>query len=149
MRPISRRRRTQGSISTASSSISPRKAGTAPGGSWAIPWTAISLPPITIVRVAGMPSRSSLSISTIRSAPSAEPTIRPRPPRMLVPPTITEAITISSAPKPAWLSVPLACATESRPAITAVSAEITKARMRTRSVLMPRRLAAARLPPVA
>ena len=104
---------------------------------------------MTIVRVVGMPSRSSLSISTMRIAPSTEPMIRPRPPRMLVPPTITAAITISSAPKPAWLSVPFAWATASRPAITAHMAEITKARMRTRSVLMPRRLAAVRLPPVA
>ena len=63
----------QGSISTAASRIRPRKAGTAPGGSWAIACTSIIVPPTSMVRVIGTPSRSTLSISTIRIAPRQAP----------------------------------------------------------------------------
>ena len=80
--------------------IRPRNAGTAPGGICAMAWTSMSWPPILTMRVVGIPSRSTLSISTTRIAPRTEPNTRPRPPRMLAPPTMTEAITTSSAPKP-------------------------------------------------
>ena len=68
-RGISLRRMIQGSISTAASRIRPRKAGTAPGGREAIAWTCISWLPTLSVRVIGTPSRSTLSISTTRTAP--------------------------------------------------------------------------------
>ena len=68
---------------------------------------------------------------------------------MLAPPTITAAMTTSSAPKPAKLSVPLLADTFMRPATVAQSEDMTKARMRTALVAMPASLAACRLPPVA
>ena len=76
-----------------------------------------------IVRVIGTPSRSTLSISTVSTAPRQLPTTRPRPPRIEAPPMITAAITISSAPSPDCEVVPLSWATAMRPAIVAHSAE--------------------------
>ena len=77
--------------------------------------------PATIdsVRVIGQPSRSTLLMSTVRSAPMKLPMTRPRPPRIDAPPMMTEAMTISSALRPDWGEVPLSCATAIRPAIVA------------------------------
>ena len=69
----------QGSISTAPTSKSPRKAGTAPGGNCATAPISIGTPPTSMTRVIGTPSRSTLSISTVSAAPRHEPRTRPRP----------------------------------------------------------------------
>ena len=113
----------QGSISTAPSRIRPRKAGTAPGGSCAVPCTSILMPATSTMRTVGTPSRSTLSISTTSAAPMQAPITRPRPPAIEAPPTITAAMTISSAPWPYWEVMPLSWATFISPASVAASAE--------------------------
>ena len=120
-RATTRRRTTYGSISTATSRSRPRKTGTAPTGSEETAFTFTSTPLIIIVRVIGTPSRRTLSISTITSAPRQLPITRPRPPRIDAPPMITDAITISSALRPAWEVAPLSWAIAIRPAIVAHS----------------------------
>ena len=76
------------------------KAGTAPAGSVKTAWTCTSSPS-TIDRAGDrQPSRSTLLISTTRSAPRKLPMTRPRPPRIEAPPMMTEAMTISSALRP-------------------------------------------------
>ena len=47
-----------------------------------------------MMRVIGTPSRNTLSIRPTRIAPRHDPITRPRPPKIAVPPTITEAMTI-------------------------------------------------------
>ena len=139
----------QGSISTATSRIRPRKAGTAPGGREAMAWTCISWSPTLSVRVIGTPSRSTLSIRTTRIAPRQEPSTRPRPPMIEAPPTITAAMTISSAPRPYCEVTPLSWATFIRPASVAHKDASTNPRMRTSRVSMPAYSAASALPPTA
>jgi hypothetical protein len=131
------RRISHGSISTAMSRIRPRKAGTAPGGSCDMACTSMSTPPTLMMRVVGTPSRSTLSISTTMAAPSTEPSTRPRPPRMEAPPTITAAMTISSAPKPDWDVIPLSWATAMSAAMVAQRDDRRYPRVRTQPVRIP------------
>src|SRR5882672_7201194 len=128
-RAKTRRRMIHGSIRTAAIRMMPRKAGTAPGGSCAIACTSILAPATSITRVIGTPSRSTLSISTIRMAPRQAPAMRPRPPRMLAPPMITAAMTISSLPWPYWLCTPLSWAMFMRPARVAHRQQIAADRI--------------------
>ena len=76
-------------------------AGTAPAGSEKIACTLTGSPLIISMRVIGRPSRRTLLMSTVRSAPMKLPMTRPRPPRIDAPPMITAAMTISSALRPA------------------------------------------------
>ena len=99
-RGTTRRRTSQGSISTATISTTPRKAGTAPGGNCATAATSIFSPPTSMMRVIGTPSRSTLSIRPMSTAPRHEPITRPRPPKIAAPPTTTAAMAMSSAPMP-------------------------------------------------
>ena len=115
------RRMIKGSMSTAMSRITPRKAGTAPAGSWLRAFTVISWPSTTMVRVVGQPSRSTLLMRTVSSAPRQLPMTRPRPPRMEAPPMITAAMTISSALRPNWEVTPLSWAMAMSPASVAQS----------------------------
>ena len=108
-----------GSISTATSSSSPMKAGTAPAGNCATAFTSVSVSPILTMRVTGQPSRSTLLISTVSSAPRQEPMTRPRPPRMEAPPMMTAAMTMSSAFRPYWAVTPLSWKMAIRPASVA------------------------------
>ena len=85
-------------------------------------WTSILIPPTSMVRVMGTPSRSTLSISTTSAAPMQAPSTRPRPPAMDAPPTMTAAMTISSAPWPYCEVMPLSWATFISPASVAASA---------------------------
>ncbi len=80
--------------------MKPSAAGTAPGGNCATAATSIFSPPTSITRVIGTPSRSTLSIRPTKITPMQEPSIRPRPPVIAAPPTMTEAMAISSAPSP-------------------------------------------------
>ena len=50
---------------------------------------------------------------------------RPRPPKIAAPPTITEAMTMSSAPRPKAGSASLLCARFINPAMTAQSEDST------------------------
>ena len=52
-------------------STTPRKAGTAPGGNCATAATSIFSPPTSMMRVIGTPSRSTLSIRPMNTAPEA------------------------------------------------------------------------------
>ena len=115
-RRYARRRTSHGSISTATISTTPRKAGTAPGGNCATAETSIFSPPTSMMRVTGTPSRSTLSIRPMKIAPRHEPMTRPRPPKIAAPPTITEAMAMSSAPMPKVGSASLLCATFINPA---------------------------------
>ena len=71
--------------------------------------------------VIGTPSRSTLSISTITKRAKAAADHPAAPPRIEAPPMITDAITISSALRPAWEVAPLSWAIAIRPAIVAHS----------------------------
>jgi len=51
--------------------------------------------------------------------------IRPRPPKIAAPPTITDEMTINSTPKPDNGSASLFCATFISPAVTAHSEDST------------------------
>ena len=64
-------------------------------------------------------------MSPTRMAPRHDPTIRPRPPKIAAPPTITDEMTISSTPKPDNGSASLFCATFMSPAVTAHSEDRT------------------------
>ena len=68
-RPSMRRRISHGSISTATIRMTPRNAGTAPGGSARSPRPPSPRRRPRMMRVIGTPSRSTLSISTTRIAP--------------------------------------------------------------------------------
>ena len=120
-----RRRTSHGSISTAMIRMTPRKAGTAPGGNCETAATSIFSSPTWMMRVIGTPSRSTLSIRPTRMAPRHDPITRPRPPKIAVPPTITDAMTTSSTPKPDSGSASLFCATFISPAVTAQSDDST------------------------
>ena len=111
----------KGSISTAMTRIRPRNAGTAPAGNWLGAFTVTSSPSTLMVRVVGQPSRSTLLISTVSTAPRQLPITRPLPPRIEAPPMITAAITMSSALRPNCDVTPLSWAMAMRPASVAHS----------------------------
>ena len=111
----------KGSISTAMTRMRPRKAGTAPAGNWLVAFTVMSTPSTLMTRVVGQPSRNTLLIRTVSTAPRQLPITRPLPPRIEAPPIMTEAITMSSALRPNCEVTPLSWAMAMSPASVAHS----------------------------
>ena len=83
----------------------------------------------------------------IRSSPRKEPRIVPRPPDRLAPPTMTAAMTRSSAPVPALASMALARLVTMTPVTPARNPVSMKANVLTRAVAMPVSRAASSLLP--
>ena len=83
----------------------------------------------------------------MRSRPRNDPRIEPRPPDRLAPPTITAAITRSSAPMPALASMALARLVAMTPAAAARTPVSMKAKIFTRAAGMPVKRAAGSLLP--